>query len=373
MDIPFQVFVYDKAFTYKGTVGAPQSVTVTARHNQQPTAQLVVPATAPRLADLMANGSRVVITYKGDHLTSGFIRNKQADGPSSQATFTFQVQDDWWLFARLLAWPVPANALTNQNVEYETRTGAAETVLKAIITANKSRSTPTVTVATDLGRGSSITVANRFHPLTDRLMPLVDDAGIGTTVKQVGTGLTVDCYATTAYPRTLTEASGIVQDWSWASDGPVATRVIVGGQGEGVARAFRSRTDSTNETAYGYTVEAFKDATDAADNTALDLRGDQFLTESAPTNGLKVTLSETSIFRYSPSGTNGIRVGNTVTIQTAPGVTVTDVLRECTLSWSVDEGLKVTPQVGERRDDPSTMLATAVAGLARGFRTLARR
>ena len=373
MDSPFAITVYDKGFARKGTVGAPQALTVTPRHNQQPTAQLVVPSTSPRLNDLLTAGARVVITYKGDHLLSGPVRSMQAQGPSSSASFTFQILDDWWLLNRLLAWPVPANALTAQSVEYETRTGAAETVLKAIVTANKSRSTPTVTVAADGARGASITVSNRFHPVADRTIPLVDAAGIGVTVKQVGTGITVDCYAVATYPRTLTEASGIVRDWSWSSEGPKATRVIVGGQGEGVARAFRSRTSSLLESLYGYSVEGFKDATDATTDADLDLRGDQFLVENAPTSGMAVTLSETSVFKYSPTGTGGVRVGDLVTIETAPGVTITDVLRECTLAWSVDKGLEVTPQVGDRSGDPSLTLASAVAGLARGFRTLARR
>ena len=369
----FAIQVYDKAFAYQGTVGAPQALTVTVRHNQQSTAQLVVPATCPRLLDLMAHGARVVITYEGAHLMSGVVRSGSARGPSPAATFTFQVQDDWALFQRLLAWPVPANALTSQNVEYETRTGAAETVLKGIVTANKSRSVPTVTVATDLGRGSSITVSNRFHPVADRTIPLVDAAGIGTTVRQVGSGLTVDCYATATYPRTLTEASGVVQEWEWSWKDPAATRVIAGGKGEGVARAFRSRTASATETAYGYSWESFKDATDGDTDADLDLRGDQHLAEAAATAGLKVTLSETSIFRYDPTGQRGVRVGDLVTVETAPGVTVTDVLRECTLSWSADDGVKVTPQVGDRSDDPTLALTSAFASLARQLRTVTRR
>lgn len=365
--------VFDKAFARLGTVGAPQALTVVPRHNQQPTAQLVVPATNPRLADLMAPGARVVIDYLGNHLLSGPVRSMTSDGPTPTATFTFQIVDDWWLFSRMLAWPVPAAALTAQTSEYDVRTGVAETVCKAIVNANKSRTAPTVTVATDLARGSSITVSNRFHPLADRLIPALDLAGIGVTVQQSGSGVLLDCYAVGTYPRTLTEKSGIVQDWAWSSDGPKATRVIVGGKGTDVSRVFRSRVSSSLETAYGYNIEMFKDATNATNNTDLDTEGDKFLAENVPTAGLSVTLAETSTFRYDPTGTVGIRVGDTVTIETVPGVTVTDVLRECTLNWSVDQGLTVTPVVGNRQNDVTKTLVSAVSSLARGFRTLSRR
>lgn len=369
---PFTFTVYDKAFDKKGTVGNPLSLSFTSRHNQQPTGQLILAADHPRTVDLTTSGCRYVLHYQGEHLSSGVITQRAAKGPSRLATITFQLTDDWWLFSRMLAWPNPGSAVDAQTTnEYDTRTGAAETVLKAIVSANKGHLVdgPSITVATDLGRGSSITVANRFHPLTDRLMPAVDGAGIGTTVRQVGAGLVVDCYTSEAYPRTLTESSGTVREFEWSSIDPKVSRAIVGGKGEGTARAFRRRIDAARDAEYGYTVEALKDATDLDTAGELDARGDEFLAENRPTNGISVKLAETSSFRYDPSGARGLRVGDVIEIQVIAGVTIpADVLRECTVTWSADGGLTVTPQVGDRSNDPGQTLARAFGSLMRAFR-----
>lgn len=366
---PFTVTVFDKSMAKRGTVGAVQSLTASPRHNQQSTAQIVVPGTSPRLADLMAEGARVVIGYRGSFLMSGPVQSYVGQGPRDASTFTFQVVDDWELLARMLAWPVPGSAIGSQTAaEYDVRTGAAETVFKSTVTANKGHGNAAVTVATDLGRGTSITVAERFHALTERLIPLVDGAGIGTTVQQNSSGvLVVDCYPTRAYPRTLSEASGIVQDWSYAHTRAKATRAIVGGQGVGTARAFRAVTDTAGEAALGYTVEAFVDSTSSVTSADLDLNGAQFLTANGATNGLSVVLSETPSFRYDPTGVNGVRVGDVIHFSVGPGVVITDVLRSCTIVWSADNGLSVHPEVGLRSDDPSTALANIIAGLRRSI------
>lgn len=370
---PFTTTLYSKSFTKLGTIGAPQALTATPRHNQQSTAELVLPATSPRLADLMADGTRAVITYQGSFLLSGPISSYAGKGPRSTATFTFQIADDWDLFNRMLAWPVPGAAIATQTAaEYDTRTGAAETVLKALVTANKAHGNASLVVAADLGRGTAITTTNRFHPVSERTIPLVDAAGLGTTVQQINGQLVMDCYPVRVYPRTLSEASGVVQDWSYSHKRDKATRVIVGGKGEGTARAFRSLVGTSAEAALGYSVEAFLDSTDSNNTTELDAKGTQFLGLNGPTNGLSISLSETPSFRYDPSGNRGVRVGDRIRLEVGPGVVITDVLRQCTIAWSADNGLNVTPQVGDRSDDPSLALAAVIAAVRRSVSNLRR-
>lgn len=370
---PFDLTLYDRAFVKYGTVGAAQALSFTPRHNQQPTGQIVVSTTHPRLADLLKKGCRYVLNYQGAFMSSGRVTSWVASGTSRTALYTFQLEDDWALFKDTLGWPDPASPVSDQTAsEYDTRTGPAESVLKGIVAANLGHlvNGADITVAPDLGRGSTITVQNRFHPITDRTMPLVDGAGIGTTVRQEGAGLVVDCYGVITYPRALTEEAGVVREWSGSSADAKATRVVVGGQGEGTARVFRLRVNADAEADCGYTVEQLRDATDVTTDTELDQRGDDFLVENGPTSGLSVKLSETAAFRYDPTGVNGIRVGDLVTLQVGATPVVTDVLREVTVSWSVDQGLTVTPQVGERSNDPTQTLARAVRTLARGLRTL---
>ena len=68
-----------------------------------------------------------------------------------------------------------------------------------------------------------------------------------------------------------------------------------------------------------------------------------------------------------------MRVGDRVTTRIAPGAEITDVLREARIVWDADNGLEVTPVVGDRQDDPSALLRTAINALSRGIRDLKAR
>lgn len=365
MASPFRIELWSKSFVSLGLLGDPQSVTVYPRHNQQPTAQITVRTDHHRSPALLTEGCRVTIDYQGDRIMSGVV--DQIGGTvDPDGVLTVQVRDDWSLLSDVLGWPVPTAAISAQTTaEYDTKTGAAETVVKWFASRAITRLGLPVTVATDLGRGSSITVQMRMHQLADRLLPIIDQAGIGVTVRQSGTGLVLDCYTTSIYPRTLTPASGVVTAWEWARSAPKVTRVVVGGQGDGTARSFRSRVDSTAEALWGIKREGFVDATDATTTTLLDARGDEALADGAATAGLKLTLAETDTFRYGQQ----LKVGDKVTVQPVPGAAaITDVLREAVISWSVDEGLVATPVVGDRQDDPNRMFAKAIASVARAVR-----
>lgn len=368
---PFKVTIYSKTYARLGWIGNPVSLTVNPRHNVLGTATMVMDADHPRISDLLAGGARAVIEYRGEHIIGGPIRARSGKGPAKVATVTFGIEDDYRLVHRVLGWPNPTGAITAQGAvtAYDVKSGPAETVVKWFIGRAATRLGLPVTLAPDLGRGSTITVQMRMHPLSDRLYPAVDLAGIGITVKQSGAGLLVDCYTPVTRTQVLSEASGVLVDWEWSNADPSATRVVMAGQGEGTAREFALRTDTAREAAFGDVVEVFGDARDVALPADLLPRGDLLLADGAPKYGLKLTLAETDAWGYGKS----VRVGDKVTAQIGPAATVTDVLREAVLQWDREGGLTVTPQVGDRTDDPDRKLATAVAAIGRGLRQLQRR
>lgn len=365
---PFRITVYDKDFTRLGFVGDPLSLSVVPRHSPGiGTATLTLAADHRRVSDLMADGARVVIQYDDDqHLLSGPVRRKRGAGPSTSGTIEFDVEDDFRLFYRVLGWPVPGAALTAQTSAYDKRTGPAETVLKGYVTANAvQRLGLPVTVETDQARGGNITTALRFHPLVDRLWPAVDQSGVGVRVRQVGAGLRVECYTPTTYPRPLTELSGVVQSWSYSGSAFTVSRLVAGDQGEATARSFTASVDAAREAAWGDVVEAFVDARDADAPAEVAARRAEALADGAPRSGFAIELAETDAFRYGRT----VKVGDRVTLQVG-GQTETEVLREAQLSWTRDEGLLVTPVVGERTDDPDVTLARFISRLARQVRAL---
>lgn len=359
-EAPLTITVYDKAFNRLGWIGDPEQVTVTPRHNQQPTASIQVRNDHPMVPALIAEGSRVVIDYHGVQTLAGWVDLRQgtvfADG-----SVTVQIQDYWAVLAYLLGWPVPTAAISTQTAAaYDVRSGAAETVLKGYVAANATRQGIPLTVATDQGRGDTISASVRMQPLADVLNPLIDAAGIGVTVRQSGAGLVLDCYEPAWFPLTLTPESGMVTAAEWSRQPPGFTRFVAGGQGDLTARTFRASIDSTAETLWGFVREGYVDATNDSSAASVQASAAQSVAESAAKSGLSLTLAETDTFRYGDT----LRVGDLVTTELVPGVTITDVLREATISWSHDDGLNVTPTVGDRTDDPDRAFAKALKSVA---------
>lgn len=362
----YRISIYNKAFGFVDWLGAPLRVEVHLRHNVLSTATLVVDGADPKAPGLAAIGARVKIERGGEHIMSGPVRLVNGRGPKSEGVLTFSVEDDFRLLQRVLAWPVPTGAVAGndiggQTVEYYTVTGNAETVVKDVVTRNAvTRLGLPVTIAANQLRGGSFTFTGRFHPLYERLYPATDQAGIGVTVKQSGAGLVLDCYVPKVYPFTLSEESGTLTGWEYSTAAPKATRVIVGGAGEGTARIFKQFVDPTRETDWADKIEVFQDARDSSVSDVYAARAAETLAEGAPLSGFNLTLSETEDFRY--GGPSGIRVGDKVTVKIG-SLTVTDVLREANLMWDAD-GETITPTVGERSDDSGKVLAKKLRELS---------
>jgi len=142
--------------------------------------------------------------------------------------------------------------------------------------------------------------------------------------------------------------------------------VVVGGQGDGMARVFRSLADTVAEGTYNDIIEVFRDARDAETTTLLDARGQETLDEGRAKYGFSLTLAETSTFRY---GGAGVHVGDRVTVDLG-FATRTDILREATISWTAENGVEVTPLVGEIQDNPDRTLGNFLRSLRKGISDL---
>lgn len=357
-EIPYEILVYN-GWDFRGWVGRPLDLKPTIRHNQKSTATFTIDADHNRAADLSAPGARVMIYRHGEFQMSGPARLVRGQ-LTAAATLDFTVEDDFRILHNWLAWPKPAAALTGQDVEYRTITGPAETVVKTVMAENAARLGFPLTVAPDLGRGAAGTYTFRFHPAYDRLFPAVDQAGIGVTVRQDSAGLLLDCYTPRDYPHELSPENGTILGGTYTLAAPSATRVVVGGQGEGIAREFRGFQDSARETDWNDVIEVMQDARDSSTGDVYADRAAEVLAEGAPMAGLSLELSDTPHFRY---GGDGLHIGDRVPVL-INGQTFTEVLREASLSWDRD-GDKATPIVGERADDPDLNLAKKLRALQR--------
>lgn len=368
---PYEIVIYDKAYQFQGFVNAPNELRVHPRHNLTPTATFSIDADHIRVPELTAEGARVVIKKEGRQVLSGPVTVQSGNDFATGGTLALSVTGDFRILHNILAFPVPNHTLTGntingQTVEYYTITGAAETVLKTVLQANLDRLGRTdVTIAPDLGRGLSNTYTFRMHPIYDRLFPQFEQAGLGVSVIQENGGLLVDVYEPKLYPHELSVESGTLVGGSYTASSPEVTRVVVGGQGDGVNRTFKQYVDTNRETGWADIIEVLQDARDSGSADVYADRAWEAINEGSPRAGFSLELSETKHFRY--GGDDGVNVGDKVPVRFG-NFARTEVLREAELSWTPEDGDLDTPIVGEKQDDPNRKLARALRRALRGER-----
>jgi hypothetical protein len=371
----FRISVYDKDRVFQGQIGNPSALTVTVRHNLISTLSMTVPLGHKELPKLMADGARLRVSFKGEFLMSGPIVADELTTDGKSGSYTVSVEDDKRILWDIAGWPVPVALISDQSgQEYRTYTGTAENVVKSAVEENGvfRLGIPGLTIAPNLNRGAVIPggVALRMHPLADRLFPALEEAGIGVTVEQQGTALVMDVYEPVTHPRTLSTAGRTLKQVSMTRTRPKASRVIIGGQGEGTARTFRYLTDTAREATYGMRAEVFKDARDDGGAEVMDARGQEALAENGPKNGVSLTLAGSGIFKYGPGG---FHVGDRIPVKVTDDITITEVIRECTLKWVSRDYASVEPAIGEMTDRPERVTAQRLAAVARAQRDQERR
>lgn len=361
-----RIIVYDKAFTRKGSLGAPTSVEVDLIANGVGSATVVIPSHRPRVSDALADGARLVIDEPGVFKMSGPVVKRGGAGPNDESV-TLTIEDDARLLTRILGWPAPTQPIGSQGLAYAKYTGTAETIFKNVTRANALRAGLPVTVAPDLLRGATIPggLQFRFHPLADRLFPAVEQAGLVVSVMQEGAGLVVDVRVPKVVRRPFSVASGNLVAWSWSDANPTVTSVVAGGQGEGALRTALQSTDTARQAQYGDRIEQFIDARDTDEPAELSGRMAEALAEGAAKSGLDLTINNTKGFAYGAH----YAVGDTVTVKAGP-LEVTDILRTVHISFTRENGLVVTPAIGDRSDDPDLTLGKLVRRIRQDIRNL---
>ncbi|MFI2568924.1 hypothetical protein ACH473_10705 [Cellulosimicrobium funkei] len=378
---PITLTAYTGTFVRRGDIAAPNEVNILGRHNAPGAVVFQLDDDHERVADLTDEGARVVCTYRppvgGDPYTiSGTVW--ELDGTDDAAgTRSFMVLDDFdAVFNAVQGWPNPTGTIDQQGDEgaYHTVTGPAETVLKAITTPNASRQGVPLTVPPTQGRGASITVSIRMHPLGDRLFPAVDLAGIGARVVQAGAGLELQTYEPATYTRELTQDSGAILSGTYKRTPPTVTRVVVGAGGEGTARRFLQVIDHDAEALWKIRRAAFVDARDIPGDdpnltARMTERAHQALAEGAARTGLKVELAETDAFGFMRT----FRLGDQVPVRLRGAPRLTDRVREVEILWTPDDGLEVTPRIGEWQDSESDEMYRLISAALTATRDLETR
>ncbi|QEP06193.1 hypothetical protein [Glutamicibacter sp. ZJUTW] len=354
-----QILVYDKNMVRQGSLGGASSVEFFPVANGVGQALVTIAPHRPRVADAMQAGARLVIDVPGVIRFSGPVVSAQGAGPGD-ASITLTVKSDARILWDWLAWPNPAAPIGSQGQAYAKYSGSAEKILKDVLNANKGRFPEVLSVAPNLNRGNVIPggVQFRWHPIADRLMTPFEQAGLIVDVAQYDSQIVVDVREQQTVRKPLSVLSGNLTKWSWSNAGPTVTRVVAGGQGVGDLRTALQTIDTALESSYKWAVESFVDARDTDDPAEISGRMAEVLEDGAPKFGLTAELVQSESFRYGQH----YQVGDKITVD-VDGLMITDILREAPFRWSHDEGLQISPAVGERSDDPDLVLAKRVRAI----------
>lgn len=252
-----------------------------------------LPAEHPMSPHLRTPGAGIVVTVAatGDVLFSGPVVKPEAAATADDPAGTLSVEgvsDDIHMTDRLAAPDPTSPDLDEQALAHDVRTGAAETLMCAYVSANAGPSAPStrrvdsLTVSASLGRGPVLTKRARFHVLGALLNEIAAGTSLHWQVRQVGSGLRFEVEE----GRDLTGdirldiRNSTLAAHRVAIGPPGATRVLVAGQGDLVDRQLVEMTTEdaqAGEALWGRRIERFVDQRQTDDPADLERAGKEVL------------------------------------------------------------------------------------------------
>lgn len=356
--------VYDKAGNFKRTV-VPRLSTSEIPANGTPWAELVLDDDHEALPALTAEGARCAYWFRGVERFRGRVAATPGNGPVGSVTV--RVEGDFRKLWEWQGWPKPSAPITAQNVDYARYSGTSEDVFKAALSANFARLGVPWTVTASQGRGKPARAEFRFHPLAEKTIPALDSHGLIVTIGYSPNPV-VDVRASKLIPGLLSDLTGVLEEYTWTRDAPSATRVVVGGAGEGALRELYQQTEPAREAAWGDIIETFKDSRMADAGADMSIDAAEVLAAGAPTVGVSMQLQESAKFRYGST----FDVGDRVRVKVGP-LDLVERISLVKIADSPDLGVVVTPHLGSVVDSPDAQMAAQIASLARGMRDAGRR
>lgn len=279
-----------------------------------------------------------------------------ADGSNDAYPGTVQLTgaDDLAIVEGELAFPDPTLAVADQGAHtYDSRSGPAETVIKGYVGANVGTGRTTargdadvpnarlVTVADDLGRGSSASFKATFDPLTD-IIKTVGQAStpqLAPRVTQVGSNLVfetfspVDRSAEVVFSRRRRN----LREYSVSRAAPTVTHVVVAGGDTGSGRAYLERKDTVAADQWRRIRRSFVDERQTTTVAELNAAGDEELNGGRRSGVLSATAIDLPNLRFGEHFT----LGDWVAVEIETG----DVY--------VDQVTAVKITIGEKGPEPT--------------------
>ncbi|GGU77226.1 hypothetical protein GCM10010211_48930 [Streptomyces albospinus] len=274
------------------------SLEIQDQYNNVGTWKLTLASEHPLADVLRVPGSGLIITGPGDVLMSGPVTSSEyaATPEDRHGSIVFDGVSDTVILSDMLAWPEPSNPdVTKQSTGHDERTGPAESLMHAYVSANCGPAAPAarrragLAMGPDQGRGPSISKSARFPPLGELLTAIAVVADLGFRIVQRGTRLVFETYqiADRTKEVRLDVLAGTLAGQRVSVSTPGATRVIVAGQGQQADRTFVPVDNETSigaEADWGRRIERFVDQRNTDNLDELTQAGNEVLADQGFTS-----------------------------------------------------------------------------------------
>lgn len=297
------------------------------------------------LGAILTDGARCDVRLNGAEEFRGRISTTPGAGPLGYVQVYVQSDsrklDDW------LGWQLPTATLTTAGAtiaaSHRRYTGPLETVIKNALRENFTRLGIPWVVATSLGRGPATTIDFRMDKLSDKLYPLLKAARWQLQLTYNGAGVpTLDIRLPNTVAGVLDASSGRLDRYDYSRRAPTATRVVVGGAGEDLARLFALIIDTARETAWEDIIEVFQDATNLKAGDDFTASAAETLADGAPATTVSMEITEQPGFTYRDT----YELGDLVNIRVG-ALTAVEVISKVHVKDDPESGVTITPSVGE--------------------------
>lgn len=370
----YDVFLTDANSSRLGQAETYEQLSVVQRFNDLGTFSIDVDGDLIDL-DWLEWGGGIQILRDGElwfsGITIGIDRNvslRRGEQSGGKKVMIWGADYNFWLSSRL-AYPVPSGPPFT-SASHDERTGAAGDILlqyaqyNAGSLANTNRQWPTLSTASPLGIGKSITQRARFDILLDLCKEVAlkgGDIGFRFNDTELEIYEPEDKTGEVFFSAEL----GNLERYRLRTELPVANVVIGAGTGEGTSRDVAIVENVDSQLTYGMRIEGFYDYRNADDTAQLQEGAIARLDESKAINVVEIWPLDTEGISY-PTHYD---LGDKVRVQ-LPDLVIEDVIRELHVTLRQNQAEEIVPVVGTPESRAET---TAAAKLYSRARALGRR
>ena len=287
-------------------------LTIVAKVNDVGSWKITLPANHHLVDALRTPGSGIIVNgpegviISGPSVTAKNILNIE----SPEGVWEIEGKDDSIILYENVAYPTPANAADNQTIAYDTRIDNAETLMKEYVNynigplASTARKIPNLTIETDSGLGSVLTVSARMNKLNELIKSIASIDKLGYNIEQQDDQLVFKVYQPVDRSGEIRMDidNNQLSSIEYLYKQPEATRIIVGGKGTAEQRAFLEVSTAESlvaETEWGRRIELFHDARSSQSEDELLQAGLEQLVDKGKTiKSLSVTPNDYTTMQY---------------------------------------------------------------------------